>query len=445
MNKTYNTNINDILLTALACSLSDIKNNDTNYILFKSTGREYNDETIDISKTVGCFTSIFPICLNKKDDLSECVIENKENFRLIPNKGILFGKYNDYINTVNLSKVSINYYYQIDDWIHELSEKKEFNNNENYININIMEKNKNLEFKIETNLLNSSLFAENYKSNLIKLIVHLNDLKRTFLTSNDINYIIDQKSLKNIQSAGKVNDIFYFIEKLFCSDKKSPYFFEQFIICNENLSYDNKKPIFLFPPGNGGAESYLNNIVPYLGKNKLVLFNNIIIHLQNLNLLDILNKISLLELAKYHLKIIKTIQPDGPYNFFGWSAGGNLAIEIARILKEDYNESVANIFLIDSIIETTKMNFVSEVFPINIKFEPYITNIDSNVVLFKAMKFKDNLLEIDRLSINDFSNLDYIVDKKYIQLIPMYNNDHHSCMSDKDELSKISKLILDLI
>ena len=41
--------------------------------------------------------------------------------------------------------------------------------------------------------------------------------------------------------------------------------------------------IFIFPPGDGGAESYLNNIVPYLKERKLILFNNILIHIFNLN------------------------------------------------------------------------------------------------------------------------------------------------------------------
>ncbi len=33
-------------------------------------------------------------------------------------------------------------------------------------------------------------------------------------------------------------------------------------------------PLFMFPPGDGGAESYLNNLIPKLGNKHLVVFNN---------------------------------------------------------------------------------------------------------------------------------------------------------------------------
>lgn len=45
-NKTFNTNINDLLLTALGYSLSEITNNNKNYILLEGHVREDIDETI---------------------------------------------------------------------------------------------------------------------------------------------------------------------------------------------------------------------------------------------------------------------------------------------------------------------------------------------------------------------------------------------------------------
>ncbi len=65
------------------------------------------DDTIDITKTIGWFTSMYPVCLYKKDDLSESIIENKDNLRLIPNKGVLFGKYFDYNKNIDLPKISL--------------------------------------------------------------------------------------------------------------------------------------------------------------------------------------------------------------------------------------------------------------------------------------------------------------------------------------------------
>jgi len=50
-NIAFNTNINDILLTPLAYTLSELTNNDQNYILLEGHCREDIDDSIDISKT----------------------------------------------------------------------------------------------------------------------------------------------------------------------------------------------------------------------------------------------------------------------------------------------------------------------------------------------------------------------------------------------------------
>jgi non-ribosomal peptide synthase protein (TIGR01720 family) len=447
-NKTFNTNINDILLTALSYTLSELTNNDKNYILLEGHGREDIDDTIDISKTVGWFTSMFPVCLYKKDDLSECIIENKENLRLIPNKGVLFGKNNDY--NKNLPKISFNYLGQFDNfqnyndfWVftNEASGNNALDNIDSYININFIEIDKIIKFKIITNLIDSNLIFLNFKSNLIKIIIHCDSLKiRSYLTSSDVNYIVNRQTLHFIQSNNKIDDILYYVELLFCSGKSS-FYFEEFIIWNNNNNFDNKRQLFLFPPGDGGAESYLNTIVKYFSNTKLILFNNLIFHLKNFKFLDILNKLSFQDVAFFYIKLIKKIQPHGPYNFFGWSFGGILSIEIARILKENFNESISNIFLIDPLFRISNMKFSNDYY-INIDFKPVIINLDSNLILFKAMKFKD---EKDKELINSLNNLDFIIEKKNIKIFQMLNNDHDSWLFDHNELVKISKVILDSI
>lgn len=106
------------------------------------------------------------------------------------------------------------------------------------------------------------------------------------------------------------------------------------MISNENKD-DHNNILFMFLPGGGGAESYFNNIATYLTSKKLVLFNNIVNNLLNLKLNEILY---LEKLAFFYISFIKQIKPCGLYNFFGWSFGGVLVLEIARILKEKYND-----------------------------------------------------------------------------------------------------------
>ena len=51
--------------------------------------------------------------------------------------------------------------------------------------------------------------------------------------------------------------------------------FEPYVIFNDSPPIESNK-LFIFPPGDGGAESYVNNIVQGLKEsdNKLILFNN---------------------------------------------------------------------------------------------------------------------------------------------------------------------------
>ncbi len=91
--KAYRTEINDLLLSALAISLSNwIKEKDVT-ISLEGHGREDLFEDTDISKTIGWFTSLFPVCLSLKgtSGVGDIIKSVKEQLRAIPNKGIGYG------------------------------------------------------------------------------------------------------------------------------------------------------------------------------------------------------------------------------------------------------------------------------------------------------------------------------------------------------------------
>jgi len=62
--KAYKTQINDILLTALVLAYGDVTGDYTISFYLEGHGREPIHKDIDLSRTVGWFTSIFPITLN---------------------------------------------------------------------------------------------------------------------------------------------------------------------------------------------------------------------------------------------------------------------------------------------------------------------------------------------------------------------------------------------
>jgi non-ribosomal peptide synthase protein (TIGR01720 family) len=92
IHQAYRTEINDILLSALLLSLGDWIGEYKITLLLEGHGREDIDTKLDISRTVGWFTTMFPINLTVSTNEPGSVIkEVKEIIRSIPNKGIGYG------------------------------------------------------------------------------------------------------------------------------------------------------------------------------------------------------------------------------------------------------------------------------------------------------------------------------------------------------------------
>ncbi|MEH1785599.1 MAG: amino acid adenylation domain-containing protein [Nostoc sp.] len=91
--KAYKTQINDALLTALVLVLSEWTNSDSVLFNLEGHGREEIVDGVDLSRTVGWFTTIFPVVveLGIIDDLGTALKSVKEQLRVIPNKGIGYG------------------------------------------------------------------------------------------------------------------------------------------------------------------------------------------------------------------------------------------------------------------------------------------------------------------------------------------------------------------
>jgi amino acid adenylation domain-containing protein/non-ribosomal peptide synthase protein (TIGR01720 family) len=118
VNSAYSTEINDIILAALTLTLG--KFNQTNQIVLnlESHGREQIVKDVDITRTVGWFTSQYPVVLNKFEHLGELIAGTKDALRKVPNKGIGYGILK-YLTEYDLGEiiepdVSFNYLGQFD-------------------------------------------------------------------------------------------------------------------------------------------------------------------------------------------------------------------------------------------------------------------------------------------------------------------------------------------
>ncbi|CRI56719.1 peptide synthetase [Pseudomonas sp. CCOS 191] len=87
----YRTQVNDLLLTALARVIRRWTGEAHALIRLEGHGREDLFDDLDITRTVGWFSSLYPLKLTPADDLGASLMAVKEQLRAVPAKGIGYG------------------------------------------------------------------------------------------------------------------------------------------------------------------------------------------------------------------------------------------------------------------------------------------------------------------------------------------------------------------
>jgi non-ribosomal peptide synthase protein (TIGR01720 family) len=213
VHRPYNTNINDILLTALGMAIKEWSGNETVVINLEGHGRESisDDRNINTSRTIGWFTCQFPVLLDMSNvsDLSASIKLIKETLRRIPNKGIGCGllRYltpGDKKKGIGFSitpEISFNYLGQF----HETSNSGFFTFSQMHtgepispklesihkIDINGLVKEDTLTFSFTYNTCEYrketlQQLAHGFKTNLIKIIEHCTGREEKELTPSDL-------------------------------------------------------------------------------------------------------------------------------------------------------------------------------------------------------------------------------------------------------------------
>jgi amino acid adenylation domain-containing protein/non-ribosomal peptide synthase protein (TIGR01720 family) len=123
----YHTQINDVLLTALVQTFIQWTGETALLVDLEGHGREdlIDEDEVDVSRTVGWFTAIFPVLLNLGDtfDPGDALKKVKEELRSIPHRGIGYGvlrylsdepKVTQHLRTLPQAQVIFNYLGQFD-------------------------------------------------------------------------------------------------------------------------------------------------------------------------------------------------------------------------------------------------------------------------------------------------------------------------------------------
>ncbi|AKF95952.1 non-ribosomal peptide synthetase [Brevibacillus laterosporus] len=92
-NLAYNTDPHSLLVISLGMAIRDYFKKREIIIVLEGHGREEIVEDIDLSRTVGWFTSMYPVCLHceETNELPDLIKQWKESLKSVSNKGIGYG------------------------------------------------------------------------------------------------------------------------------------------------------------------------------------------------------------------------------------------------------------------------------------------------------------------------------------------------------------------
>jgi amino acid adenylation domain-containing protein/non-ribosomal peptide synthase protein (TIGR01720 family) len=125
MHQAYHTRINDVLLAALAQVLTHWTNSRVVLLDLEGHGRDTPSDNLDLSRTVGWFTAVFPAVIELPPDCSDgdALKSVKEQLASVPRHGIGFGllrylnsnlEIRHQLRSLPQAQVAFNYFGQVD-------------------------------------------------------------------------------------------------------------------------------------------------------------------------------------------------------------------------------------------------------------------------------------------------------------------------------------------
>ncbi|MFC0562216.1 non-ribosomal peptide synthetase [Halalkalibacter alkalisediminis] len=106
--KAYNVTVDEVYLAVFTTLLGEYFNKTDVHFTLEGHGREELFDDVDLSRTVGWFTTMYPIYLEKKDSLSDTIFNIRKKLRTMPNKGIDYGILKDQLTGLNKPILSFN-------------------------------------------------------------------------------------------------------------------------------------------------------------------------------------------------------------------------------------------------------------------------------------------------------------------------------------------------
>lgn len=87
----YNTEIEDILLSALSLAMMDLTGGDSALLNIETRSGQEILPDMDLTRSIGSFANVYPIYFTKQEGLNETIKHVKESLRRVPNNGRSYG------------------------------------------------------------------------------------------------------------------------------------------------------------------------------------------------------------------------------------------------------------------------------------------------------------------------------------------------------------------
>lgn len=218
----FNTEINDLFLAALGLTVNQLLKLEKIAVTLEGHGREKLSQEIDIDRTVGWFTTMYPILIDSNGDIAETIIGTKEMLRTISDNGLAYGllkedftltepdiRFNYLGELVVDNKKTKSRYYQIE------ADKNNDNHLFSGITMNGSVSKGNLVFDIsyQGDKYSSAFtkrFAQEYQKSLLKVIEYCSSAVETIrtpsdfpvagLSMEDLSHIFNQYGNSNVEN-----------------------------------------------------------------------------------------------------------------------------------------------------------------------------------------------------------------------------------------------------
>ncbi|MBB5940459.1 non-ribosomal peptide synthetase [Xanthomonas sp. 3307] len=437
----------DLMLAALARALRGITGRTRHFVTMESHGREILHDAPDVQDVLGWFTAMYPLAIVGEDDMGQSLAATRANRDCVPSNGVGYGALRGVYGSdaAPLPEISFNYLGSFaDPGTADAGDAHDGT----------------ARWRLDPAMCGISTSGSDQHASDCVIDITARCIGTRMVVDVDSRLAAEQARQFSRSLEAALQTFCAYVGKHATQRadpaKPSParprtVDFEPYFVINEATAGPT---LFVLPPGEGGAESYLNNLAKQLPTLRLVLFNNVHLHspMQSFE-----------EIAKYYMHHVRQLQPSGAYNFFGWSFGGVVSLEMSlQLLRE--GEAVSNLLMVDSFFNVEKAvddlclpKHANSLDPINHRYRPNqkalatLAETADNIVLFKAVEpIADHRSDEQRkvfeyYASSPFNNLDTLLPPSSFTLQTLGDNSHFSWIHEKATVGKVCSTTASLI